>query len=235
MARISGHAISFPGARFQHSVTASTAHYAEKNTAVLRKIPSSRYWSRAEAPISGSNGLWARLMAKLCARTSSNDALWEAAFLRKNLLKILSKSRVMPLSIFFTFLPMPRPLQISYRTESWLCINFSNLPFCVPTYPAMCHDESVHTGSGWAVVIPHKRLFFPKRASFWFTSSLPPRAGDADSHFSPLMRHETWFATRNVSSLTMLHPLAYGTSGMSIFEKSKISAMTNFPFGTIRP
>ena len=53
-----------------------------------------------------------------------------------------------------------------------------------------------------------------------------------DSNFSPLMSHETCFATKNVLSPTMLHPLADGTSGMSIFEKSKISAVIflNLPF-----
>ena len=53
IARIDGQAISLTGGRFRHKLTASAAYYPKKNTQVLRKIPSSRYWSRAEAPISG--------------------------------------------------------------------------------------------------------------------------------------------------------------------------------------
>jgi hypothetical protein len=53
IARIVGQAISLSGGRFRHNLTASAAHYPKKNTQVVRKIPSSRYWSRAEAPISG--------------------------------------------------------------------------------------------------------------------------------------------------------------------------------------
>jgi len=64
---------------------------------------------------------------------------------------------------------------------------------------------------------------------------LPPGAVDADSHIPALKSQETWFAARNVLSLTALHPLADGTSGKAIFKKSKISVILNFPFGTNRP